>query len=56
MTDCSYCVEGYFQDLTVEEIQQGKIANDVKCDHCRGTAICPSNCKDCEWVHKELSA
>jgi len=48
MTICSYCDEGYFKDLTELEIIKGGIANDVKCDHCQGSALC--GLENCECI------
>jgi len=48
MTICSYCDEGYFKDLTELQIINGGIANDVKCDHCQGSALC--GLENCECI------
>ncbi len=45
MIRCDYCDDGYFKDLTVEEIQKGGIPNDIKCNHCNGRGLC--NCIEC---------
>lgn len=48
---CSFCQDGYFKDMEYEGDEgssKGYVANLVKCDHCKGSGKCQTNCLECE--------